>query len=265
MSKKMSNAPVYYALAQAKFNPVAAMGNKYIKDVQDAFRLMGYTLFEPQERKQLQFSANLGQLPAEPKIETKLFWLITEMNRKSGFILDQSSLVFHTTHYETNEKFIPELLEGLEAVHQIVRLEHVSRLGLRYLNAVIPGNKEHVEQYLSSGLHGIKFGSHPKYSLYESVFETSKNPKSTLIARIHCSTDVLGYPPDMAPNGLLPMERFNRNEKITHAVIDTDHYLEDRMKIDFKQLKSQLKTLHTGIKHVFAAISTEHATNIWKK
>lgn len=33
----MSNAPVYYALAQAQFNPVAAM-SKYVDQIQDEGR-----------------------------------------------------------------------------------------------------------------------------------------------------------------------------------------------------------------------------------
>ena len=41
MSEKMSNAPVYYALAQAQFNPVAAMA-KYVYEVQDLLRRDGY-------------------------------------------------------------------------------------------------------------------------------------------------------------------------------------------------------------------------------
>ncbi len=36
----MSNAPVYYALAQVQFNPVAAMA-KYVDDVQDHLRQLG--------------------------------------------------------------------------------------------------------------------------------------------------------------------------------------------------------------------------------
>ncbi len=44
----MSNAPVYYALAQAHFNPVAAM-SKYVDQIQDRLRREGYPLFEPQQ------------------------------------------------------------------------------------------------------------------------------------------------------------------------------------------------------------------------
>ena len=62
----MSNAPVYYALAQAQFNPVAAMA-KYVDEVQDRLRREGYTLFEPQQMTHLQFVAGPGQPPTEPR------------------------------------------------------------------------------------------------------------------------------------------------------------------------------------------------------
>lgn len=66
MSEKMSNAPVYYAVAQAQFNPVAAMA-KYVDEVQDILRRKGYTLFEPQEVTQLQLIATSGRLQQNQK------------------------------------------------------------------------------------------------------------------------------------------------------------------------------------------------------
>lgn len=52
MSDRMSNAPVYYALAQAQFNPIAAMAN-YVDRVQDRLRREGYPLYEPQRATRL--------------------------------------------------------------------------------------------------------------------------------------------------------------------------------------------------------------------
>ncbi|MBZ6755032.1 TIGR04255 family protein, partial [Klebsiella grimontii] len=43
-NERMSNAPVYYALIQVKFTPIAAM-NKYVADIQDALRVEGFPLF----------------------------------------------------------------------------------------------------------------------------------------------------------------------------------------------------------------------------
>ncbi|WP_284146529.1 TIGR04255 family protein [Escherichia coli] len=53
-SERMSNAPVYYALVQVKFTPIAAM-SKYVPDIQDALRVEGFPLFEVSNTTQLKF------------------------------------------------------------------------------------------------------------------------------------------------------------------------------------------------------------------
>lgn len=266
MSEQMSNAPVYYALAQAQFNPVAAMA-KYVDEIQDVLRRENYTLFEPQEMMQLQFSSVSGQSQAEPKLVQLTSWLITKADRSSGFILSSSALTYHTTHYQTNKEFLSELLHGLKAVHKVVNLDHLSKLGLRYLDAVLPVNGEPVDIYLAGGLHGIQFnGGTQRYALNESVFETDCDPlipKGTLIARVHRANSQLSYPPDLVPNGLLPMERFSSNILLPHAVIDTDHFVEGRMPLDFDKISAQLVSLHATIKLAFEATTTDHARDIW--
>lgn len=263
---KMTKAPVYYALAQAQFNPVAAMA-KYVDEIQDILRREGYTLFEPQEITQLQFVGAAGQAPTNPELMKVTNWLISKADRTAGFILGSSSLVYHTTHYETRNEFLPELVYGLQAVHKAVLLEHVARLGLRYLDAVIPNEDEQVSQYLADGLQGVTFGAKQRYAMSESVFETETGPlvkSGTLVARVYRATSPLGYPPDLMPHGLQPMPHFQSNAPISHAVIDTDHFVEGRMPIDVEQIKAQLASLHTGIKHSFEATITPHAEEAWR-
>ena len=261
----MSNAPVYYALAQAQFNPVAAM-SKYVEEVQDRLRRDDYTLFEPQQVTHLQFAPAHGQLPTEPHIAHTTSWLITKGNRTSGFILNTTSITFHTTHYETVDNFIPELLRGLQAVHEVVGLAHISRLGLRYLDAILPQPDETIEQYLTNGLHGVRFNAAQRYALNESVFETESAPllpKGTLVARVHRMVSPLGYPPDMTPSGLAVMPKFEIRDARPHAVIDTDHFVEGQMPLDFEKIEAQLSNLHANIKRVFDATVTKHARDIW--
>ena len=265
MSEKMSNAPVYYALAQAQFNPVAAMA-KYVDEVQDHLRREGYTLFEPQQVTHLQFASHLGQAPTEPQVAQTTSWLITNADRTAGFILSASSITFHTTHYETSSEFIPELLRGLKAVHEVVKLVHIGRLGLRYLDAVLPQPGETVDQYLADGLHGVRFSANLRYALNESVFETESGPllpKGTLVARVHRTVSPLGYPPDMVPNGLVPMPKFDIKDVLHHAVIDTDHFVEGRIPLDFDKIDEQLTALHATIKLVFEATISPHAQAVW--
>ena len=266
MSERMSNAPVYYALAMVKFNPVAAMA-KYVDEIQDHLRREGYTLFEPQQITHLQFTVSPNsQAPNEPQVGQTTSWLITKSDRTAGFILNASSIAFHTTHYETHTQFIPELLRGLRTVHEVVGLEHIGRMGLRYLDAILPQSGETVDQYLADGLHGVRFDANRKYALNESVFETETGEdllNGTLIARVHRTTSPLGYPPDMVPHELVQMARFDKKEALSHTVIDTDHFVEGRIELDFDLINKQLLALHTTIKHMFEATITDHARDVW--
>jgi len=263
----MSNAPVYYALAQAHFNPVAAM-SKYVAQIQDRLRREGYPLFDeqPQVVTHLVVRGPGQAQQVEPQIAHTPSWLITRSDRTAGFILMPSSITYQTTHYQTHSEFIPELLRGLAAVHEAAALDHVSRLGLRYLDAVLPRAKETVEQYLVGGLHGIEFNATRRYTLTESVFGTETRPlvpTGTLVARVHRMTAPLGFPPDMLPNGLMVSPNFEVKEPRAHAVIDTDHYVEGRMPIDVDKLGEQLLSLHATIKSVFRATTTNHARATW--
>jgi uncharacterized protein (TIGR04255 family) len=261
----MSNAPVYYALGQVHFNPVAAMA-KYVDQIQDRLRREGYPLFEPQQVTHLVVPGLGHAQQTEPQIKHTLSWLITRSDRTAGFILGPSTITYHTTHYETRKEFIPELLRGLAAVHEAATLDHVSRLGLRYLDAVLPRAGERVEQYLVDGLRGIQFNAEQRYRLTESVFGTETGPlvsTGTLVTRVYVMTAPLGFPPDMQPNGLIANPTFDVKDPRSHAVIDTDHFVDGSMPIDMDKLSEQLLALHATIKSVFGTMTTDHAREAW--
>jgi uncharacterized protein (TIGR04255 family) len=261
----MSNAPVYYALAQAHFNPIAAMA-KYVDQIQDRLRREGYPLFEPQQFMQLIVPGQGQGQPQEPQIQQAVSWLMTRSDRTAGFILGPSTITYHTTHYQTHNEFIPELLRGLTAVHEAVALDHVSRLGLRYLDAVLPRAGESTEQYLVAGLHGIDFNAARQHAMTETVFSTDTGPlvpKGTLVVRVYRAVAPLGFPPDMLPTGLAIAPQFAIKEPREHAIIDTDHYVEGRMPVEMDTLNEQLLSLHGTIKSVFGATTTDHARSAW--
>jgi len=263
MSARLSNAPVYYALAQAVFNPVAAM-EKYVGEIQDRLRQVGYTLFEPHQVTHLKIPAS-GQ-PFSPEVVQEMSWLMVKKDRTAGFILTNSAIVFHTTHYVTRQEFIPELLRGLNAVHQVAQLEHVSRLGLRYLDAILPKKGETVEQYLVEGLRGIDLDCKKTRALNEYVFATETGPlvpQGTLVVRIYQAIGPLGYPADLQPRGLVQKKEFQINESRPHAVIDTDHFAEGQMELDFEAIEKQLFDLHGKIKQAFDKVVTDHAKSVW--
>jgi uncharacterized protein (TIGR04255 family) len=262
----MTNAPVYYALVQAQFNPIPAM-EKYVGDVQDLLRRAGgYTLFESQETPQLEFVFSAADTPPAPKVTTLKTWRITTSDGTAGFVLSPAFIAFHTTHYETRHEFLAAALHGLDSVHKVVGLDHVSRLGLRYLDAVQPREGESVDQYLADGLRGVQFGAAEQSASSEQVFETQTGPladRGTLVARVHRVVAPLGFPPDVAPHGLVIMDRFNSAQSKRHAVIDTDHFVQGKFPLDRDLLEKQLGALHAEIRRAFEAIASPYALGVW--
>ncbi|MGP3131689.1 TIGR04255 family protein [Serratia marcescens] len=262
----MSNAPVYYALAQAKFNPIAAIA-KYINDIQDVFRKKGFTIFEMHEGTQLYFDLLPGEENPKPRIANIVNWQIIKSDRTCGYILNDTSIAFHTTHYLTHHEFLKGLLEGIEVVHEVVTLEHLSRLGLRYLDAVLPVGDETPNDYLVDQLHGVSLGKKHLQTVNESVYETAVIPVITqgvLVTRIHKIFAELGFPPDLSASGLVMKECFRTEKPVQHAIIDTDHYVDGHININMEAISQQLESLHGEIKKTFHAMVTDHAEKTWQ-
>lgn len=258
------NAPVCYVLAQAQFSPVHNIVD-YVGKIQDSLRHI-YPLFDPQLVNHLQVQVSPMQPVGDVQVAQAQSWLITRTDRSAGFILSSSSITYHTTHHKGHETLIEELLRGLQAVHAAAKLDHVGRLGLRYLNAVVPSNEESVEQYLASGLLGVQLPGREQYFGTELVLHTETNPLVTqglLIARTHRVVTPLGYPADMVPNGLVPMPKFAITEPTAHAMMDIDHSVSGIMPLELNQLNLQLLSLHESIKETFQASITPHARTVW--
>ncbi|WP_440497669.1 TIGR04255 family protein [Serratia sarumanii] len=262
----MSDAPVYYALAQAKFNPIAAIA-KYVGDIQDIFRKKGFTVFEIHEGTQLHFDFAPGEEAPKPRIANIINWQIIKSDRTCGYILNDSSITFHTTHYVTHNEFLKGLTEGIEVVNEVVGLEHLSRLGLRYLDAVLPNDQETPNDYLVNELHGVSLGERQLQTVNESVYETAVTPiirHGMLVTRIHKVYAELGFPPDLSLAGLVMKERFKTQKTVQHAIIDTDHYVEGNIKINIEAISEQLESLYKEIKKSFNAMVTDHAKKAWQ-
>lgn len=266
MSQRMENAPLYYAVTQAHFNEISAM-HKYVAEVQDQLRLQGYTRFEVELGDGGAPVCNGADLPPGSQGGVSR-WFFTREDRRAGFVLDPSFLCFQTTDYATRRDFLPPLVQGLEAVHSAAGLAHVARLGMRYLNAVLPKDGEGVEDYLDAGLRGVPALSAEPVANSILQFEARKGPsgllpQSLLAARVYQAEAPLGYPAGVTDVPLeQPHEGFAGTER-RHAVIDLDHYAWGRFALDFGRMEDQLQELHTPIRGALDAVVTDHARKVW--
>jgi len=262
MSVLLKNAPVYYALAQAKFNPVAAMA-KFSTDIQEVMRRAGFTVFEVEDTPTVDYETLSDGDSVKPVVTTTKNWFFTKSDRSCGYVLGQDFLSFHSTQYLDREQFFRGLCDGLKIVHEVVQLERVFRLGIRYLNAVIPDQGESVHEYLNPCIKGVDFGLPILGGMWEAGYRTESG--GLLIAKVYQAPNArLGFPQDLVPRSVQLAPRFDREESFAHAVLDMDLFVEESMPVDAAVIYEKLLGFHGDLAKCFHAIATPHAFARWE-
>lgn len=265
-SKKMKKAPVYYTLAQVRHNPILRL-DKYVADIQERVRKAGYPDHQVVKALIVNLQGRAGglsdvQYPDPKTIERHLF-LSADGTR--GFILDEGALSFQTTEYDTFEPFLEQFLVGFGIAHECIGLDYTERIGIRYLDAVVPaGGPDDLAKYLAPGVLGLA-GRLPKgVQIGLSLSETHiPLPDANLLSRTMVRSGPLGFPMDLEPQGLKVPERFQKIDGL-HAIIDTDASQTARLPIDVAALRQCLEMLHGKIRMAFDASITDHALSAWQ-
>jgi uncharacterized protein (TIGR04255 family) len=259
MAKKMKNAPVYYALAQIRFNPLAAL-DTYVPAIQEKLRKAGYPDYQPQQATTFVVS---GQQVVKPNVATR--YLFSNAKKSSGYWLDTAAMSFQTTDYDTFDPFLESLLEGLDIVHSEVGLSYSDRVGIRFLDAICPLAGETMSQYLRPYVLGLS-DQLPDRELVHSLSETrTRLGKTVLVGRamiLQQEGEGVGFPDDLQPITLTPIGKFLKVTR-PYAVIDTDSWIEDRQDFDLKTLDTTCRMLHENMWRSFEQMVTPHALKVW--
>lgn len=263
MGRKMKSAPVYFTVAQARFNQILTL-DSYAPQIQEKLRKEGF----PDAQKGFLTTLNLNfpkaaeDSPPQVPVDQTVRYLFGNMERTSGFILDQGALSYQTTNYDTFESFSTNFLIGLRAVEDAVKLNFTDRVGLRYLDAVFPKSGETLQDYLEKSMLGLseKLGGIVVQAFSESLV---KSGDINVRSRVIIQDEEVGFPPDLQPLGLTLQERFSRL-KGHHAILDTDGWSESRRVFSLEEVSMQLNGIHTEIDKTFRAIVTENALKVWE-
>ena len=264
MSPRMKNAPVYFTIAQVRFNPILSLAT-FIPGIQENLRKHGFADFKKAVAMTFTFPPVVNkeaesQVPPAQPVERFLF---ADTENTQNFILEHGALSFQSTKYEVFEKFSDELMKGVELLDQMVGgLSFVERIGLRYLDAVVPRAGENLSQYLipeALGLYGRLKGQ-TKHTFSETMAESSEG---SVISRAIIQEGQIGFPPDLLLNQPKIAQSFTSFNGV-HAILDTDAFLAERIPFDVSEVKKRLGALHDRINEVFRALVTQHALDAWK-
>lgn len=263
MGKKMQNAPVYFTIVQVRFNSILAL-ESYAPKIQESLRKQKYPDVKRGVITTLNISPPVAEEESNPHIplsQTRRF-MFSNMERTSGFILDEGALTFQTTKYETFEKFSEDFLKGLKVVHEVVDLSYTDRIGIRYLDAVFPREGEKLSEYLTESVQGIaeKLEGNIVHSFSETL---ARRDEVNLLARAIIQNGKLGFPPDIHSDMLKIEERF-RNLQGLHAILDMDGFTELRESFSLEKVRERLDTIHSEITKAFRATITDKALKAWE-
>jgi uncharacterized protein (TIGR04255 family) len=264
MARKMTHAPVYFAIIQARFNPILAL-DSYAPQIQEHLRKDG---FPDVERGALaKLSLNLatptdGTPPQVPIVQTARY-MFFNIERTAAFILDQGALSFQTTEYDVFDTFLGQFRHGLLFVHDAVNLSFTDRIGFRYLDAVFPKADESLGDYLNASVLGLgeRFQETIIHSFSETRLQSSSN--INVVARVITQNGGVGFPPDLLPNPLRVADRFQILQG-RHAVLDTDGFLERREAFSIDRISDHLRLIYDEIAKTFRATVTPYAIKAWE-
>ena len=262
MGKRMNHAPVYFTVVQVRFNPVLNL-ESYLASIQDKMRGSRFPDFKREVIQQLVVpfgSGDGGQVPT-PSFSPQARCTFGDINNTSSFILENNALALQTTAYETFERFSKTFLDGLRVVHEGLRLDFTERVGLRYLDAVLPSTNESLSKFLTPEVLGLseKIGGKLIHSVSESV---TINAVGQLISRVIIQDGHVGLPPELATLTPRLDPRFTQPDG-RHAIIDTDAFHQQRESFDLDKLESKMLVLHDEIDKSFRATVTPHALKVW--
>ena len=264
MGAPLSNPPVYFTLAQVRFNPILKLAD-YLPEIQEGFRREGYPDFETQHGVaiQLHLQDNNAAVQALPQHIHQERYLIGNAERTHSFILDRESLTIQSTNYGHFEHFSQIFIAGLLLVHKVVELAYTERVGLRFLDRVMPREGETVDQYLADHIQGLKskLGGQSVYSYAEAMNEVDG---IKLVSRVAIQHGPLAFPPDIQPGQLAVVKKF-LSYIGPSATLDNDGFIERRESFSERNLCAHLEAIHKVIGVAFRVTVTPHAFSVWDK
>ncbi len=257
-------APLVYVLAQVQFNRVPLMDQLWESFHQAIFDSFPESLPETFVDIVLKDNSN------EAKHETVSRWQFFSPTRRTGIILDSTTLIFHTTDYEDSRRFFQNMQKVLSVLLSVLpESMFLKRVGVRYLDLLLPGDTLTLDQMVIGSLKTTSLdGIDCEYQHQTQNIVHATPQDGTLVIKYRQSErgDVL--PNDLFPNKLTAaplLERITRPEGTAASSLDIDHFKEmNEVMGTATSVINKLMDMHTYTSKAFLAVTTQDAQTLWK-
>jgi len=259
---QMANAPLALVLAQVRFSPYLTIGN-LVPAIQEALR-KNYPSFR---HDQVQ-SIEIGPTASPATTTTEHIWSFTNLENQEGFLIQQNSLVFLATHYKTFHDFSGRHATLLQAFEKIVPDLLVERLGLRFIDVIVPKQGEMPEDYVASGLRGCEIDSISPSNFRSQYQARWMRHDGALLFRFATGITPPFWPQDLRTVQLANPEVIARAHTAHTANLrigrmDFDRTTAYRGPFVAPELLSQFSNMHSDLSRTFKGAMSSHAEAQW--
>lgn len=262
MGTKLTKAPVYFTVAQVQFNSILNL-DSYLSAIQAKMRETHQTDFKQEMVQSLVIPPGIGpNTLAAPSITAHSRYIFGDISGNTSFVLEPNTLALQTTNYDSFEGFLGLMLKGLRILHELIGLDFVDRIGLRYLDAIQPLKEdESLKDYLIPEVLGLSLCGQGE--LLQSQSETiSMTAAGQLISRVVIRNGKIGLPMELASLAPKIADRFLQPVGL-HGIVDTDGSYVHREAFELGDIEKRLVALHDEITASFRTIATQHAQKAW--
>ncbi len=266
---KLTHAPVFYVVAQVTHSPVLKL-DSFIPELQDRLRKVGFPGYRQHTQTTLSVEANTGA-PGETQVNQGqvTHHIFSGRDPSESFVVGQDSFALQTVEYDTIDEFALKFHRGMRVIQEISAPDSFTRVGMRFLDAVVPPPSGAPSDYIRAQFLGLTdilgedWGT--TYNFYEALHIRGDQQTKVRILTRHAE---LTYPPDLAA-AVVPTlpARFAQINGI-HTLIDTDSWFatgtEVALEFDPQTIIDRLSRLKTDIRDSFHAVVTDAALQAWK-
>jgi len=265
---RLPNAPLAYVLAQVRFEPFLEI-EKQIPALQGVLRER-YPRFRRFERAG--FDIVWDDETPSPCVQPALsrHWELATATNHEGVVVQQDSLIFHATAYEDHEQFGQAWRWVMQRAGEHLPNLFVNRIGLRYINLILPSAGEIPAAYVVDRLRcdpdpRIPYRSHR--GLTAAEYQLGEG-RGDLAVRYSRGMGPPTLPPDLTGLSLHPSESMQRaltvDAQQPTAVLDIDRFMTLGVVYAADPLAELFRPMHEEISAVFKALTTDHAHTVWK-
>jgi uncharacterized protein (TIGR04255 family) len=257
---QMTKAPLALVLAQVRFSDYLTIGNR-IPAIQDALRKR-YPLFRKGQTQTI--AIEIGA--TGPTISTADRWELVDADNQEAFIVLQNSLVFLATRYQTYKHFAERHNVVLEAFEQTVPDVFVERLGLRYIDIIVPEEGKQPQEYLVEGLRGFPMDVFDSATAFQSRYIARWRTDGGMIAFRHMTGVKPPFlPPDLQPLELQPPDvvKLAWESKAPVSMLDFDRMLDYRGPFNAVEISKKFALMHEDASTAFRRVISPFAEASW--